>query len=222
MEIFDRLNEIVANTDNPFVIEFGACDGWHSKKMLDIVSKKQGFLFHTFEPVPELCDQIRNNISQFVSYYPSSIKLFNEAIGSQTTDVKLYKSGGYRVENGQILDSYYGSSSIRKPKLVLDAWKQMTFSEINCKSTTFDNYINREGLNGRRIDFIWADIQGAEVDLILGGKETFKNVKYFYTEYCDAELYEGEIGFKEILNLLPDFEVVEDYKGDVLLKNKNL
>jgi hypothetical protein len=85
-----------------------------------------------------------------------------------------------------------------------------------------DDYIKREKLEGKVIDFIWADIQGAEIDLILGGKEAFKNVRYFYTEYCDSELYEGEIPLEKILELMPDFEVVEDYQGDVLLKNKTL
>jgi hypothetical protein len=41
-------------------------------------------------------------------------------------------------------------------------------------------------------------------------------------EYCESELYEGEINLNKILELMPNFEVVEDYNGDVLLKNKNI
>jgi hypothetical protein len=99
----------------------------------------------------------------------------------------------------------------------------MTFTELQCDVITLDYHIKRSGIENERIvDFIWADIQGAEVDLIKGGTETFKRVKYFYTEYANSEYYEGEIGLPEICAMLPDFEIIEDYGGDVLLKNKNL
>jgi hypothetical protein len=44
------------------------------------------------------------------------------------------------------------------------------------------------------IDFIWADVQGAEEDLILGGLDTLrKRTKYLFTEYNNSEMYEGQI-----------------------------
>jgi hypothetical protein len=85
-----------------------------------------------------------------------------------------------------------------------------------------DDYVNELGLTGKVIDFIWADIQGAEHLLIKGGVNTFKNVKYFYTEYCGKEWYKGNKDAKGIQRMLPYFEVVQDFGGDVLLKNKNL
>lgn len=220
MEILDRFKQIISASDNPYVIEFGACDGYHSNLMIDILnSLRPQFIYHIFEPVPELVSQINARLGRYTHNNPN-IKIFNEAIANQTGEITLYKSGGNKYENGIISDSYYGSSSVRKPKLVLQAWKDMRFTETKCKATTFDDYFKREGLNNQLIDFIWADIQGAEVDLILGGQEAFKNVRYFYTEYCESELYEGEINLNKILELMPNFEVVEDYKGDVLLRNK--
>ena len=35
-------------------------------------------------------------------------------------------------------------------------------------------------------------------------------------------MYEGQLNLKQILELLPDFEVLADYKSDVLLVNKKL
>ncbi|MEN9248224.1 MAG: hypothetical protein Q6L50_08560 [Gloeomargarita sp. GMQP_bins_120] len=40
----------------------------------------------------------------------------------------------------------------------------------------------------RPYDFIWADVQGAEVDLIQGGLQALANTRYFYTEYANTEL----------------------------------
>ena len=221
MEILERFKQIVSDVEVPIVFEFGMCDGYHSNIMLDILSKSGNgvFIYHGFEPVQELFNNIR------LSYNPAfgSVHTNNKAISSQTGVSEFYKSGGYKYdENGRVVDHYYGSSSIRTPKLVLQAWKEMTFEKRFIETISFDDYVAQMYLKGRIIDFVWADIQGAEVDLINGGKETFKNVRYFYTEYANSEYYEGEIGLKQICEMLPDFEIVEDYGGDVLLKNKNL
>lgn len=98
----------------------------------------------------------------------------------------------------------------------------MTFEEVQVKCYKFDTYYQKRTLQPI-IDFIWADIQGAEGDLIDGGQVAFSNVRYFYTEYSNDELYEGEIGLEEILKKLPgNWSVVEDYGSDVLLKNESL
>lgn len=216
MEILERFKGIVANAERPVVYEFGACDGYHSQIMINILAQTgKAFIYHAFEPVAELHDNIH-------LFFPSNatVKLWNYAISDNVGISDLFKSGGTKVVNNQIVDRYYGSSSIRKPKLVTEAWKEMTFTKEQVKTTTFDAHLIANGLDTKVIDFVWADIQGAEIDLINGGANAFKNVKYFYTEFSDSELYEGEIGLSKICEMLPNFEVVEVYAGDVLLKNK--
>ena len=79
----------------------------------------------------------------------------------------------------------------------------------------------------KTVDLLWADVQGAEVDLIEGGRETLARTSYLYTEYSNAELYAGQINLEEILARLPGWRVVqnfpttEDY-ADVLLENTRL
>jgi FkbM family methyltransferase len=219
MEIFSKITEIIGNSDCPTIIELGMCDGYHTQKMLDILSLTgKKFIFHGFEPVLTLY----NNIQVAYNSEFGSVSLFNLAIGSNNKISDFYISGGSKKHFGQIVDNYYGSSSLRKPKLVLEAWTDMTFQKEQIQVVTLDKHIQNSELNGKIIDFIWADIQGAEVDMIKGGKKAFKNVRYLYTEYCDAELYDGEIGLSEICKLLPDFEIIFDYGGDVLLKNTKL
>ncbi len=72
------------------------------------------------------------------------------------------------------------------------------------------------------IDFIWADIQGAEGDLVAGGRETLARTKYVYTECFDDELYEGAPTRVALLDMLPGFEVVKLYESDILLRNAAL
>lgn len=219
MDIFEIFKNIVSESKKPIVFEFGMCDGYHTNLMINILSNSgKPFIYHGFEPVTELFLQIKTIIPD----NGSKIFFHNKAIGSEVGFVDFYKSDGYKIENGKIVDHYYGSSSIRKPKLVTVAWKDMNFTKRQVESTTFDAHVAHYGLKGQIIDFVWADIQGAEVDLIEGGKDTFKNVKYLYTEYANTEHYEGQIGLSEICSMLPDFKIVVDYGGDVLLKNKKL
>ena len=69
------------------------------------------------------------------------------------------------------------------------------------------------------IDFIWADVQGAEEDLILGGRQTLKRTRFFYTEYYDNECYAGQINLDKIYDLVNQFLILKKYKNDVLLEN---
>ena len=62
----------------------------------------------------------------------------------------------------------------------------------------------------------------AEVDLIRGGTRVLQSTRYLYTEYNDDELYEGQATLADILELLPDFRVLELWPEDVLLENRRL
>ena len=220
MEILDRFKEITVQSSLPVVLEFGACDGTHTNIMLNILrSNKTPFIYHAFEPHPHLIQAIKG----MTIAHDGLFKLFKMAIGNQDGTADFFISSGQKTEQGRLIEEYYGSSSIRKPLLVTDIWKDMQFRKATTEVVTLNTHYSNTELNGHIIDFIWADIQGAEIDLIKGGFEVLsKKVRYLYTEYCDTELYEGEISKKQIMDMLPDFEMVEDYGTDILLKNKNL
>jgi hypothetical protein len=63
------------------------------------------------------------------------------------------------------------------------------------------------------IDFIWADIQGAEGDLVAGGRETLARTKYVYTECFDDELYEGAPTRVALLDMLPRIRGGQTLRG---------
>lgn len=220
MEILEHFKKIISDSKYPFVLEFGCCDSFHSDLMLSAIKETwKPFIFHCFEPVPDLQESILNNLKKHLIYNTGLIAYYPFAVGSEDGEVTLYKSSGEKIQNGHVVDRYYGSSSIRKPTGVLQSFPSMKFEETKAQSITLDKHIENCGLKGYPIDFIWTDIQGAEVDLIKGGIDTFKNVRYFYTEYENGS-YEGQIGLSGIQELLPHFSIVEDYGGDVLLRNR--
>jgi FkbM family methyltransferase len=112
------------------------------------------------------------------------------------------------------------SGSIKKPKNHLNIWPFIIFdNSVEVKTITLDTYCKNHNIDF--IDFIWADIQGAELDMINGGLHMFSNkVKYLYTEYSNDEIYEGQASLNQILAALgSNWRIVHDFKTDILLEN---
>ena len=112
------------------------------------------------------------------------------------------------------------SSSIKRPKNHLQRYPVTFGGSVDVQLVTLDSFHRRERLD--IVDFVWADIQGAEGEMVRGGLETLARTRYLYTEYSDDELYEGQATLAEILELLPNFRVLELWPGDVLLENRVL
>ena len=217
MKIFDRFKDIIKGKYHITIFEFGTCEGVQTNEICTILkNSSKNFEYHAFEADPRIIPSFkRNNINN------PEITLVTKAIGSKNGNVKFYLSKGEEQRPGYSRNVFYGSSSIRKPKETLEVWPNMEFDYTIVESIKFDTYYDKANVG--IIDFVWADVQGAEIDLIEGGQKAFSNVRYFYTEYDERELYEGEIGLDQIIQKLPGrWSVVEKYEYDVLLKNDNL
>jgi 2-O-methyltransferase len=94
----------------------------------------------------------------------------------------------------------------------------VTFEKtIQIPIVRLDDWIKTQNIE--RIDFIWADVQGAEGDVILGGIETLNKSRYFYTEYGFQELYDGQITLGEIYDHLKNFSIMRVFSMDALFEN---
>ena len=110
------------------------------------------------------------------------------------------------------------SSSLKHPKNHLTLYP-VTFGEtVTVDEITLDSFAQRNNIAA--VDFIWADIQGAEGEMVRGGRELLRRTRYLYTEYSDEELYEGQSTLADILELLPDYRVIELWPENVLLENR--
>ena len=110
------------------------------------------------------------------------------------------------------------SGSIKKPKLHLITHPSITFDQsITVKTSTLDDWCNDHSIEV--IDFIWMDVQGAELDIFRGGKNALSKTRFIYTEYSNIEIYEGQANLPELLKHLKNFKIIIRYQNDVLLKN---
>lgn len=220
MNIIERFANII-NHNKPVVIEVGACDGMHTNIMCSTIKARgiQDYEFHSFEPSPDLTNAF---LSRNLQHFPN-LKFVPAAVGAKDGVVDFYLSSGEESRDGHFKQSFYGSSSIKEPDKCSVYWPDMKFRKIQSKCYRLDTYCAEQKMG--KIDFIWADVQGAERDLIEGGTKALSNTRFFYTEISRANQYK-DIGYEEaegIMKLLPGkWSIVENYGDDVLFKNELL
>jgi FkbM family methyltransferase len=155
-------------------------------------------ILYALEPDSRNLPALRKSFQRLVHVVPA-------AIGARDGATTLFHS------TTSMGIPHAGASSIHAPGAVAE-W------------ATFDRLCAANGI--RHVDFIWADVQGAEGDMILGGERALRHTMYLYTEYSNLNCYEGQWTMSQILEVLSGWEVIENYEpadealsGDVLLKN---
>lgn len=174
---------------------------------------------HCFEPD-------YRNVQIFKKFnYPVTL---NEcAVSDIDGEIEFYMSSGNVYEsvhgptNNMLTNSndWSASSSIKKPKTLVNTLPWIKFNKITkVRSQRIDTYCKENNIN--KIDFIWMDVQGAELDVLQGAGEFINNINYIYTEYNEEELYEAAPTKQQILDKLgPTWKVLFNYSGDMLIKN---
>jgi FkbM family methyltransferase len=207
-EITKKEIKNMLNTDSPVILEIGCNDGKDSEEFLKEFKKIK---LYCFEPDPRAINKFKNRIRD------KRCKLYPFAISNKEGQIEFFLSEGkIPLKEGE------DSSSIKKPRKHLKRFPWIRFDKkIFVKTISLDKWVKKNKI--KKIDFIWADVQGAEKELILGGLNTLnEKTKYFYSEFYNSELYEGQIPLKKILEMLPNFKIIKIYGNNVLLKNKNI
>lgn len=200
--------------DDPVILDVGANDGGDSRAFLESFPRAR---VYAFEPDPRA-------IRRFRAATPDPrATLFEIAIGDHdgtaefhVSDAELSPVWGLMMPEG-----WDQSGSLHRPKDVTKVHPWIKFERtIEVKLQRLDTWASENHIG--QIDFMWVDIQGAEKDLIVGAPETLKRTRFFFTEYSDKQLYEGEPSLEQIASLLPDFKLIKRWQGDALFRNKRL
>jgi FkbM family methyltransferase len=174
---------------------------------------------HCFEPDPR-------NIEMFKKLGLNVI-LNNVAVSNIDGYAEFYLSSGdvyesiYGPTNNDILNKndWSASSSLKFPKnhKIVTPWVKFE-KKITVQTTRIDTYCVEKSIE--KIDFIWMDVQGAEIEVIEGIGNMKNKIHFIYTEYSDSELYENQPTKNKIIeNLGIDWKVIFDFGGDILLEN---
>lgn len=206
---------------DPVLVEVGCNDGTDTLEFLRTFPECQ---MHCFEPDARARDRFLSNVSD------RKVRLYASAVGAKTGQTAFYPSKGMPAPlpkaeaeklAARLPHEWDLSGSIHRPKNHLHFHPWCLFGQpIEVPIITLDDW--KRVCLIEQIDFIWADVQGAEGDLIAGAAETLRDTRYFYTEYSNSEMYEGQITLNQLKSLLPDFRVISTFNEDVLLENKRL
>jgi FkbM family methyltransferase len=198
---------------DPLILEIGCNDGTHTLWFLKMFDSPT---IHCFEPDPRAVQRFHRKVGE-----RPNVQLHELAISDREGEIVFYQSSGSGRNEQHELAMPQGwdlSGSIRKPKEHLVEYPWVRFdSAIQVRTTTLDAWCARNGVGP--IDFIWMDVQGAEMDVFRGGARALARTRYVYTEYSDTELYEGQSNLAALRRGLPSFKVLIRYRGDVLLEN---
>ena len=197
--------------ENPIILEIGCNDGTDTLEFLEFFPEAS---IYCFEPDPRAIKRFKRQVSHPKCHlYEGCISDCNGTITFNMSSGKAPRPGS--KENDK-------SGSIKQPKNNIVRHKWILFEQqITVPTITLDTWYQNQ--NPGMIDFIWADTQGAEEEVIKGGLLTLTNhVRYFYTEYSNKEMYEGQITLGEIRKLLPCFSLLGLYANNALFRNKKL
>ena len=199
------------------ILEVGANQGTDTRHMLEAFPRAT---IHCFEPDPRAAKVHAESVRD------RRVHLHRIAIGAANGKAEFHMSGGTRpdlpaAERARYPEGWDQSGSLRRPTGHLENYPWCTFRKsIQVEVRTLDAWSRKHA--PETIDFLWADVQGAEGDLVAGGPETLARTRFMFCEYSERELYEGEPNLAQLLDLLPDFEVIHRLPSDVLMRNVRL
>jgi FkbM family methyltransferase len=195
--------------DDPVIIEVGANCG---QTTVELLKTMPGATIFAFEPEPRAIAKFRAAIAN------PNVHLYECAIGAVNGTTSFYQSSGAEHLR-EYREGWDQSGSIRRPHSHLKVWPWVKFErQITVPIMTLDDWSKQHQI--ANADFIWADVQGAESDLVEGAARFLSSARYFYTEYSNEEWYEGQITLAALLEKLPDFDLVRRFAMDALFKNK--
>lgn len=188
---------------NPVIVEAGAHKG---KDTVEMARTWPEGMVHAFEPVPRLFEKLESRTKNYpnVRYYQSGL---SDKSGRQ----EIYISSG----------ASDGSSSLLKPKGHLKMYPTVYFDNtLEIDVVTLDDWSRENSID--RVDFMWLDLQGMELNVLQSGMQVIPTVKAIYTEVSRTETYENQCLYQELKDWLSsqgfriEREEIKNGSGNVL------
>jgi len=181
-----EINEIIKkyNMNISGVIHIGAHYGEEIPNYVKVGIKN----IILFEPLGENFKVLKKNISPYLNL---NIKKYQVALGNQNTTITMNLSSN-NLE----------SSSILKPKQHLNLYPDITFDRTEeVELQKLDDY------NCKNYNFINMDVQGYELEVLKGAKDTLNHIDYVYCEVNRDEIYEGNAYIEDIDKYLSKYNM---------------
>jgi FkbM family methyltransferase len=202
-QIYRFLRNYFSSIERPVVIEIGAHLGTDTVKLSGLLNTP--YVYLAIEPDPR-------NLKVLIPLCSTlNITVVPRAVGSCDGEQPFYFSAGVIPNSRREMTD---CNSLKPPKdnVKLRPWMTFEKSVVNC--VRLDTLCKKFKID--HIDLLWMDVQGAEMEVIEGGRQILKETALIYTE-CQENRYEGQPGLNTIKAGLPDFRVWQQFGDNVVL-----
>ncbi|SOD81231.1 methyltransferase, FkbM family [Spirosoma fluviale] len=215
------LHELYKESGPNIIFDIGACEAEDSIRYSLLFPKSK---IYSFEP---LTSNYETGLKNIESYCRNNIELIQLALYSSKGSAQFHVSSGNPEDNKNTTWDYGNkSSSILKPNVDLNPHGWLKFShDIVVETDTLRNFCSERNIID--IDFIHMDVQGAEIEVLLGAGHFIKRVKAVWLEaekiplYIDQPLV-GEVEeFMYKNNFFKLLDTVGKVSGDQFYINKD-
>jgi FkbM family methyltransferase len=187
----DVLKKLVGKTA-PVIVDVGANIGQTADKLKRIWHNSW---IHCIEPLHEQYKYLKRN-----TLHLNGVKTYNIALGSWDGPRKFYIN-----EHQPMLSGFYELNPDSEDSIALNQPEDAHDNFLNAQETivdcmTLDNWAITNEVT--HIDLLKMDAQGAEPDILRGGREILKNTHVIVTELMFYDLYKKKNSFYEIESTL--------------------
>jgi FkbM family methyltransferase len=140
-------------------------------------------LVYSFEPLPDVFSRLQANVANDDRIVPVNIGL-----GEHSGAMPMHRS-----------DLSPSSSLLPMADAHRQEWpKSAHFEVVEVGIERLDDWVARSGATLRRDLLVKLDVQGFELSVIRGGRETLRKARMVIAEVSFEELYEGQPLFAEV------------------------
>lgn len=221
----ERLSHIINKIDPKqilTVLDIGSMDAWESINLARMFNEAN---VYTFEPVKanyEVCEQ---HVSQQTSQVQSRIHLQRIALNDTTGPMTFWELDDIAAAKRGKLNRGIGSKyQLMNPDMW--PWEHNAQRPVTVVGYRLDDWCKDANIS--RVDAIWMDAQGAELDILRGAGSVLDTVQFIITEAglkpyyhghtmkADMDQYLLERGFVE---WVPARRIAHEYEADVIYLN---
>ncbi len=163
---------------NPVIVEAGAHIGRDTLTMSKLWPQST---IHAFEPVPKLFGQLKKNVAD-----NPNIHCYQLALSNKTGTASLYISD----------EQCTAISSLLKPAEIAQEKPTISFTPQTVQTITLDDWAKKHSID--HVDFLWLDMQGAELQALKAASQLLKKVKALLIEITLTERYQGNPLYAEV------------------------
>lgn len=201
--IIKHLNK---STDEKIILDIGTRDGKDSILFVDNINNS---VCYAFEGDPR---------AKFIKH--PKVTYINKAVGNINGKIEWYGSEMIAGDDGaghikKADKTYYGSSSLKKPKEHLLFYPHIEFHKNEVDCIRLDDWVNENNIPS--VHLMWVDVNGGEREFFEGAMDTILNkTAFLLTEWLACDIYENQISVVEILSLLKNQFKLIHVKGNLI------